>query len=199
VVSNGVRPDAAILETVGAWPGRLLLTAAVVVAIVGCLLLMRWGWVRRARRQHDIADLPAVPDLPDEQLASDVSEVDARYIGSNRAGDWLDRVVVHGLGVPSTAVVSVRGVGGAGVSGVWIGRRGAPDIFVPGDDVRGARHDRGAAGQAFEADGVLVVTWVVDQVVLELGLRVRNPAQAERLRAAIDALASVTPTIGERS
>ena len=199
MVTAGARLDAVIGASGGMWPERLLLTAIVIAGIACCLLLMRWGWVRRGRRQGDVARLPAVPPVPVARLATDVTDVEARYLGSTRAGDWLDRVVVYGLGVPSAALVSVRGAVDAPARGVWVKRRGAPDIFVAADDVRGARHDRAAAGRAYEAEGVLVITWCHQQDAIDLGLRVRDPAKAERLRTALDALNSVSPTAGDRS
>ena len=188
-----------VVASGGVWPERLLLTAIIIAGIAGCLLLMRWGWVRRGRRQHDVARLPVVPPMPMQGVASDMTDVEARFLGSNRTGDWLDRVVVHGLGVPTAALVSVRSGVNAPARGVWIRRRGAPDIFVAAADVRGARHDRAAAGRAYEADGVLVITWGHEQNVLDLGLRVRDPATAERLRASIEAFAAVSESTGDRS
>jgi hypothetical protein len=113
-----------------------------------------------------------------------VTGVSARYLGATRSGDWLDRIVVHGLGVPSAAEVTV------GDKGVWVLRSGAPDIFVPAHDVVGARHDRGIAGRVLEADGVLVISWRHADHVIDLGLRVRDAVMAEALRAAVVALAT---------
>ncbi|MFL6179836.1 MAG: hypothetical protein ACJ74E_08310 [Actinomycetes bacterium] len=189
----------AVVASDGMWPERLFLTAVVLAGIAVCLVLMRWGWVRRGRRQHDVAELAVVPPMPEERLASDLTDVEARFLGANRTGDWLDRVVVHGLGVPSAALVSVRTAVGAPDRGVWIRRRGAPDIFVSGRDVCGVRHDRAAAGRAYEANGVLVIAWCHQQQALDLGLRVRDPVMAERLRTSIDAFASVSPTTGDSS
>ncbi len=173
------------------WPQRLGLTMAVVALIGAVLGLMRWGWVRRGRRQNDIGPLPAVPRLPGAPgevapgSAVDVTEVSARYLGATRSGDWLDRIVVRGLGVPSAAEITV------GVKGVWILRSGAPDIFAAAADVGGARHDRGIAGRVLETDGVLVITWRHDGQLIDLGLRVRDAFAAEALRSAICALANV--------
>jgi hypothetical protein len=156
------------------WPERLLLTALLALLLMGVVGLLRLGWVRRGRRQHDIPALPPVPPLPPEGLA--VSGVPARYLGTTRAGDWLDRVVVHGLGVPSAAQVAV------GADGVWCLRTGAPDVFIPADRLVAARHDRGHAGKVYESGGVLVLTWRHGAVTLETGLRVRDPAAAEDVR-----------------
>jgi hypothetical protein len=115
------------------WPERIGLTLGVVALIGAVLGLMRWGWVRRGRRQGDIGPLPMVPEIPDTPASvMGVSGVPARYLGATRAGDWLDRIVVHGLGVPSSAEVTVS------KQGVWVVRSGAPDIFVAASDVVGA-------------------------------------------------------------
>lgn len=156
------------------WPERLLLTALLALLLLAVIGLMRLGWVRRGRRQQDIAPLPPVPPLPQQGLM--VSGVPARYLGTTRAGDWLDRVVVQGLGVPSSAQVAV------GADGVWCLRTGAPDLFIPAGRLVEARHDRGHAGKVYEAGGVLVLTWRHDAATLETGLRVRDAEAAEDVR-----------------
>lgn len=156
------------------WPERLLLTGLVALAVVAVLALMRLGWVRRGRRQQDIAPLPPVPPLPEQGLA--LSAVQSRYLGTTRGDDWLDRVVVRGLGVPSAAQVSV------GAEGLWCLRTGAPDLFIPAGQLVDARHDRGHAGKVYEGGGVLVLRWRHEGVTLETGLRVRDAAVAEDLR-----------------
>ena len=177
-------------------PDRLVLTALVLAAAVGALALMRWGWVRRAGRQRDVEPPPAVPPLPSASGAADLTGVEARYLGANRSGDWLDRVVVHGLGAPSDAVVSVRT--GGDPAGVWLLRRGAPDLYLPADRVLGARHDRAAAGRAVERDALVVVEWLLGHSAIELGLRVRDPARAEELRCAVAALSAPSAAGGSR-
>lgn len=186
---------------------RTVLTAIVVVAILTCLALMRWGWVRRGRRQSDVPPLLPVPDVPVALGSRDVTGTAARYVGANRSGDWLDRVVVHTLGAPSAALVTVRTAGAKAeqpapespVAGVWVSRQGAPDIFVPAEQVLDVRHDRAAGGSAFEAGGVLVITWRHGGGSIDLGLRVRDPAEAEGLRIAVSSLRTVRPRTGDRS
>ena len=178
------------------WLPRALLTAGIVGAIVCSLALMRWGWVRRARRQATIGSLPSVPSLPSVGDA-DVSSVEARYLGANRSGDWLDRIVVHGLGVPSAARVWVQAGAEQPVAGIWLVRDGAGDIFIPADAVVGARHDRAAAGRAQGPGGVLVITWQLGDDFVDVGLRIRDAARAEAVRVAVSALAGVPSTSGE--
>ncbi len=165
------------------WPQRLALTLVVIAMIAAVLGLMRWGWVRRARSQADLAPLPAVPEPPDPMTCV---VVDARYLGGTRSGDWLDRVVVHGLGVPSQARVLVTS------AAVWILRSGAPDLYLVSSEVAGARHDRGIAGRAYESDGVVIISWSHQGQLIDLGLRVRDAASAESLRAAVSAMSDLS-------
>lgn len=187
-------PDVAVLASapVTDWPERIALTLLVAAAIASVLALMRWGWVARGRRQGDIVPLPDVPELPATPLDADqlaVSDVPARYLGAARSGDWLDRVVVHGLGVPSAARVTISG------QGVWVTRSGAPDIFVAADELAGVRHDRAMAGRVLEQDGILVVTWRHRDRLIDLGLRVRDAVAAEAVRAAIAAQLTASPQL----
>jgi hypothetical protein len=170
------------------WPERLALTLVVVVLIAGVLGLMRWGWVRRARGQVGLSPLPVVPEPPDPHTCL---AVDCRYLGATRSGDWLDRFVIHGLGVPSQARVLVT------PAAVWILRSGAPDLYLSSRDVTGARHDRGIAGRVYESDGVVVISWSHDGQPIDVGLRVRDAARAESLRAAVVAMSDVPVEPGE--
>jgi hypothetical protein len=180
------------------WPARVALTLLLLAMVLGLLALMRRAWVRRGARQSDIEPLPAVPPLPAADTQADdgsgaVDDVAARYLGATRAGDWLDRVVAQGLGTPSAASIWVRPD-----LGVWISRRGAPDLFLAATQVVGVRHDRAMAGRVLERDGVLVITWRLGASDLDLGLRVRAADEAERVRAAVartieDRPAPITP------
>lgn len=170
------------------WPARIALTVGVLATLGVVLALMRLGWAQRGRRQSDISPLPLVPDLPnpvdssERQPAPGAVDVRAKYIGATRAGDWLDRIVVHGLGVPSAATVTVTS------HGIWIVRAGAPDVFVAVSELVGVRHDRAIAGRVHETEGVLVITWRHGDQLIDLGLRVRDVVAAEALRVAIAAV-----------
>jgi hypothetical protein len=165
------------------------LTLLVVAMLLLVLALMRWGWVRRGRRQGDVPALPKVPALPSVAAGPTTTfGVPARYLGATRSGDWLDRVVVHGLGVPSAARITVTS------DGVWVVRDGAPDLFLAADQVAGVRHDRGAAGRVLEKDGILVISWRHGDRLIDLGLRVRDAAAAESVRAAVAQLVLPQPS-----
>jgi len=167
------------------WPLRILLVLIVVAVIALVLLGMRRGWVRRARAQESI---PA-PAVPTEQADAWVA-VPGVFVGTTAHGDWLDRIVVHDLGVRSRALVEVRS------DGVAIWREGARDVFIPAADLRSAGLARGIAGKAYERDGVLVVTWELGGRLMDSGLRAdTTDGQASLL----DALARRTDAGGVSS
>jgi hypothetical protein len=182
---------------------RALLTALVVLAIVGVLLAMLRGWRRRAERQADLpvpseVALPGVPtppqDRPDTASAVRYGPVPGRYLATTDTADWLDRIVVHGLGVPSRAEVTVRD------DGVLVERTGARDLFVPRGDVRGARLDRGIAGAVYEDGGLVVLTWQLGPKLVDTGFRGDRPDEHGDLVAAMSRLegptTSTTPAAG---
>jgi len=189
---------------VTAWPQRLLLTAATVAVIVLVVALLAKGWRRRARTQHDVVSprsepltAVAAPHTAPESSSDTERTVllgpwPGRYLASTRAGDWLDRLVVHGLGVPSRAQILVL------PSGVWWQREGARDVFVPASDVVSARLDRGIAGAVYEDGGVVVVTWRLGDVVVDTGFRAQQFDRHGEIVAAVERLAaSAAPATGD--
>ncbi|MFM7211759.1 MAG: hypothetical protein ACKOFP_09955 [Actinomycetota bacterium] len=158
------------------WPLRIALVALVFATIALVLLAMRRGWLARAGRQGDI---PAPHSVAPETWAADGPAIPGLFIGSTVSGDWLDRVVVHDLGVRSRAELSMS------TDGVLFGRTGAGDVFIPRRDLRGARADRGIAGKAYERDGVVVVTWQLGGRVIDSGFRA-DPSWGQA--AALDGL-----------
>lgn len=165
------------------WPQRLLLTVILVVVVGLAVFGMWWGWRSRGRRQSDIAD----PAQPPVELGPVLAQAEGRYVGASRAGDWLDRVVVHSLGVPSRAGVSVH------PTGVLIARTGAPEIFLPVADLTSVRTDRGVAGSVVERDGMIVFGWHIGGAELECGFRGdHTAAHASVLNAAAGLLVATT-------
>ena len=141
---------------------RALWVAAVIAVIALILWGMRRGWVARMRRQSGVS---APAPAPDELAAPLAGPITGRYLGSVNAGDWLDRIVVHGLGVRSSADLEVD------ESGILLRRRGAVSIFIRSTDVRAVRADRGIAGRVYERGGVLVITWDLDGRLVDSGFR----------------------------
>ena len=145
------------------WPLRVVLVLLVLGVIAVVLLGMRRGWTRRASRQ---ADIPPPPEPPvSDSPGPPASGYPGVYVGTTMHGDWLDRVVVHDLGVRSRMLAQV------GSDGVAIWREGARDLLIPAASLRGAGLARGIAGKAYERDGVLVITWELGGRLMDTGLR----------------------------
>lgn len=165
--------------------------AILLAACVLALVAMRAGWRHRARRGAAVVpELPASPAADDAALGTPrTAALDATYVSSTAAGDWLDRVVAHDLGVRSSAVVRVFD------AGVRIERTGARDLFVPAAALRGARTAPGMAGKFVGRDGLVVITWQVpgtEATALDTGLRLRRGADRTPLIEAVGALVTET-------
>lgn len=143
------------------WPVRIALVLAMLALIGLALWGMRRGWQRRGRSQ---ADLPAPADAPPaDALLTD--PVPGLFAGTGVNGDWMDRIVVHDLGVRS------RGTIAWGPAGVWLDREGARSVFIPAGSIVGVRADRGVAGTVRSKDGMVVVSWRLGDRVLDTGFR----------------------------
>jgi hypothetical protein len=164
---------------VTAWPERLALTFLVLGFIVLALMGMRRGWRARARRQ---AHLPA----PDTSLATTSAtallQVPGRFVGTSMHGDWLDRVVVHDLGVPSPAVVVVH------PAGIEFRRTGALDVAIPIGAIEAVSLDTAVGGDV--VDGALIITWRLGEHRLDTGFRPKAPASYAALKDTIERVRS---------
>lgn len=167
---------------------RAWLTVGVVLVIALAIWGMRAGWLGRAKRQ---ASLPAPSVQADDWDPTLVEGVQGRYPGSTSSGAWLDRIVAHGLGTPS------RAVAGVGVDGVLFVREGAKDLFIPSRDLRGARLDRGIAGDVVEPGGFVVITWCLGDACIDTGFRAdeveSNVALLEAIRSLIAPETTASP------
>ena len=156
--------------------------AVVVLALLlaGAYVAMWRGWRRRAARQADFPQLPG--PLPDaESLAGPVEAV---YLGTTTAGDWLDRVVVQTLGRRSPAAVVVT------AAGVTVGRGPEPALHIPTAAIRGVRVDRAGAHRVTRSEQLLVVTWSHAGRGLDTVLRPRRHSDLRPLEAVVAALVS---------
>ena len=164
---------------------QVVSTLVLVLVVLLVFWAMRTGW--RARTRRSSALVPALPAAPADLGAQRLGDVDATYVSTTRAGDWLDRVTAHDLGVRSGAQVAVFD------AGVRIIRQGASDLFVPTASVRGAAPAPGIAGKVVGGEGLVVLTWQADPTDprgLDTGLRPQHAADRERLVAAVTALTS---------
>lgn len=154
---------------------RLSWTVAGLLVLGLLVLLMRRGWGRRGAAQADLPPLPQPPADAGAELAS----AEGTYVSTTSEGDWLDRIVVHSLGVRSAAVLTVA------AAGVLVERQGAPDIFIPAAAVRGVRLQRGMAGKFVEEGGLVVLTWQHGDRRLDSAFRNRYAADREALVSAL--------------
>lgn len=170
------------------WPGYITWTIGMLVIVALLYWLMRRAWRERGRRQ---SDLPPLATAPAEPAGPPVLTAAARYYGSTTAGQWLDRIIAHGLGTRSRAELTLTD------AGLDVVRPGAQDFFIPAAQLRGARLDKGIAGKVLTEGGLLVVTWEHGGLLLDSGFRAdRAAAHPDWLRE-IDARSPESAAAGQ--
>lgn len=160
------------------WAARIGWVVGLVLFVALLYWLMRQGWKWRGTLQGDLPELPQPPEHSGEPLLS----ATGRYHGSTSAGQWLDRIVAHGLGTRSRAELALTG------RGLDVVRPGAQDFFVPADQLRGARLDTGIAGKVLTEGGLLIVTWEHGGRRLDSGFRFDHSADQARWVEKINAM-----------
>lgn len=178
---------AAASAPVTAWGPRLALTITV-LAIIGLGVWgMRRGWQARAARQADLPAPAAPPELSDGPVAGMAgAPVLGMYVATTRAGDLLDRIVVHGLGNRGRAELSLD------PRGVRISRVGEAPVWIPVDDLRDVRLGSGQAQKAYEAGGLILIRWRLGDAEVETGFRADDPEQHLTTAGALSALVPST-------
>ncbi|MFF4569922.1 hypothetical protein [Streptomyces sp. NPDC001410] len=149
------------------WPARIGWLIGLVLFVALIYWLMREGWKWRGTLQGDLPELPSAPQEPGEARLT----MSGRYHGSTTAGQWLDRIVAHGLGTRSRAELNLTD------AGLEVVRPGASDFFVPTAALRGARLDKGIAGKVLTEGGLLVVTWALGDKLIDSGFRSDHAAE----------------------
>ncbi|MFD5282625.1 hypothetical protein ACF1AU_26950 [Streptomyces rubrogriseus] len=150
--------------------------------------LMREGWKWRGTLQGDLPELPAAPDEPGAAKLS----MSGRYHGSTTAGQWLDRIVAHGLGTRSRVELTLTD------AGLDVVRPGAADFFVPVAALREARLDKGIAGKVLTEGGLLVVTWAHGDKLIDSGFRSDHAAEHNEWVETLNDMINKTETEGAR-
>ncbi|MFI8488185.1 PH-like domain-containing protein [Streptomyces rubrogriseus] len=150
--------------------------------------LMREGWKWRGTLQGDLPELPAAPDEPGAAKLA----MSGRYHGSTTAGQWLDRIVAHGLGTRSRVELTLTD------AGLDVVRPGAADFFVPVAALREARLDKGIAGKVLTEGGLLVVTWVHGDKLIDSGFRSDHAAEHNEWVETLNDMINKTETEGAR-
>ncbi|AXL87596.1 hypothetical protein C4J65_04155 [Streptomyces sp. CB09001] len=150
--------------------------------------LMREGWKWRGTLQGDLPELPGAPDEPGPAKLG----MSGRYHGSTTAGQWLDRIVAHGLGTRSRVELTLTD------AGLDVVRPGAADFFVPVAALREARLDKGIAGKVLTEGGLLVVTWAHGDKLIDSGFRSDHAAEHNEWVETLNDMINKTETEGAR-
>lgn len=150
--------------------------------------LMREGWKWRGTLQGDLPELPSAPEGPGAAKLV----LSGRYHGSTTAGQWLDRIVAHGLGTRSRVELTLTD------AGLDVVRPGANDFFVPVAALREARLDKGIAGKVLTEGGLLVVTWEHGDKLIDSGFRSDYAAEHNEWVETLNDMINKTETEGAR-
>ncbi|MFE6285417.1 hypothetical protein [Streptomyces sp. NPDC057877] len=149
------------------WAARIGWVIGLILFVALVYWLMREGWKWRGTLQGDLPELPSAPEEPGEARLT----MEGRYHGSTTAGQWLDRIVAHGLGTRSRVELTLTD------AGLDVVRPGAADFFVPAAALREARLDKGIAGKVLTEGGLLVVTWAHGEKLIDSGFRSDRAAE----------------------
>lgn len=166
------------------WAARIGWVVGLLLFVALLYWLMRQGWKWRGTLQSDLPELPTAPD----QAGPAKLELSGRYHGSTTAGQWLDRIVAHGLGTRSRVGLTLTD------AGLEVVRPGAQDFFIPAASLREARLDKGIAGKVLAEGGLLIVTWEHGDKLLDSGFRSDHAAEHA---AWVEAINSMTTTSTE--
>ncbi|MFG2626088.1 hypothetical protein [Streptomyces sp. NPDC048473] len=166
------------------WSARISWVIGLIVLIAFVYWLMRQGWKWRGSLQSDLPELGSTPEgfADGEKLLT----LTGRYHASTTAGQWLDRIVAHGLGTRSRVELTLTD------QGLDVVRPGAADFFVPAASLREARLDKGIAGKVLPEGGLLIITWAHGDKLIDSGFRSDRSAEHPAWVEAIDQLTSTT-------
>ncbi|MDX3692746.1 hypothetical protein PV726_20820 [Streptomyces europaeiscabiei] len=188
------------------WAARIGWVVGLALFVALVYWLMREGWKWRGTLQSDLPALSTRPSptttlngdgkpppsgMPDEPGEAKLG-MSGRYHGSTTAGQWLDRIVAHGLGTRSRVELTLTD------AGLDVVRPGATDFFVPVEALREARLDKGIAGKVLTEGGLLVVTWEHGGKLLDSGFRSDRAAEHNEWVATLNQMINKTETEGAR-
>lgn len=153
-------------------------TIGLIALSVLILVAMRRGWLGRSTRTATaVGPLPVAPvSLGTARTAP----LESTYVGTTVAGEWLERVTGQGLGVRAAGTVQLFD------AGVVVVRQGAPDVYIPLEQLEAVRRDRGVAGKVADPQRLVVLTWRL-AVAVDTGIVLRHPADATELVTAVEA------------
>ncbi|MGW6745118.1 PH-like domain-containing protein [Streptomyces sp. NPDC055025] len=155
------------------WAARTGWVVGLLLFIALVYWLMRQGWKWRGSLQSGLPELPTAPATAgtDRTAGTATLALTGRYHGSTTAGQWLDRIVAHGLGARSRVELTLTD------AGVEVVRPGADDFFIPAAQLREARLDKGIAGKVLAEGGLLIITWEHGGTLIDSGFRSDRSAE----------------------
>jgi hypothetical protein len=162
--------------------------AVAVLAVLFAIVAVSMLRSMRAKERASSASVPPPPQIPDGTVlgAARTDELEATYVSTVTAQDWLNRVPGHTLGRRSAARVRVHD------AGVTLVRTGERDLFLPGADLVDAHRSPGQIGKYPGREGLVVLRWTLRDddadLVLDTGLRLRHRADADLLVATVEGL-----------
>lgn len=153
------------------------LSALLIVAIIGGMII---GRRNRTKRQRYIAHPLEVPQyILDQQPSAMANGI---YVTTILGNHLLERVTAHRLGNRSQGQLEVH------PTGVAILRAGEPNIFIPTSDIITSATVSGMAGKFVEKDGLLAITWWLDETEVTTGFRAETIEEHQALRTQLDTL-----------
>ncbi len=130
--------------------------------------LMREGWKWRGTLQ---SDLPERPPPRRKTPGPAKLSMSGRYHGSTTAGQWLDRIVAHGLGTRSRVELHADGRG----TGRRTPRRHR--LLHPGRGTARGPARQGHRRRLEVEGGLLVITWAYGDKLIDSGFRSDRAAE----------------------
>jgi uncharacterized membrane protein len=149
---------------------RLMPTVLTITIVIIVFALLWWGW--RSRRNSQAAVLPK-PARPAEGTPVFGGPVDGTYVVTTVAGQHLERIAAHGLGIRTPAQLSIS------EAGVILDRDGVDDMLIPADAILGVSTTSGMIGKFVEKDGIVVITWRLGDTTVDTGFRTRAAADRQ--------------------
>ena len=139
-----------------------------------------FGRRNRTKRQQYLATPTEIPAKLLDREPNAV--VEGTYVTTVLRQQLLERVTAHRLGNRSRAQIEVHD------EGIVLLRAGEPNFFIPAAQITGVTTVSGIAGKFVEKDGILAVTWNLDDTEVTTGLRTETISEHQTLRTALETL-----------
>jgi len=156
-------------------------TFTVSLATILIVLMMLGIYLGRRNRTKRQLHLTAPPEVPPNLLERQPHiTVEGKYVTTVLGQQLLERVTAHRLGNPSQAQIEVH------TEGVVLLRAGEPNFFIPAAQITGVTTVSGIAGKFVEKDGIVAITWQLDDTEVTTGLRPETVSDHQKLRTALE-------------